>query len=312
MPETGPKLLLIDGNNMSHRVFWTQKELQYKGTFTGVLFGFLRQLIFLRKKYPEYFLVITWDGGYARRKAESIKGVEAGIIPESYKESREKAREAAKQDPKKREESENLFTQMEQLKDEILPLVNCKQVRKDGVEGDDLVYSYCKYVHQWGGKAIAVSSDNDFLQLLGIGPEISVFDAMKDETWTAERFQMEFGFSPELYVEYGALVGETGPSSDNIFGVDGWGPKTAGDYIRQHGSVDKILESIKGQKKISKKEQKLLDSVPRFELAKSLKSMDDIPDLPRLKCDKRDQQALKDIFFKYGFVSILKDVYLLV
>jgi 5'-3' exonuclease len=115
MSNGGPKLLLIDGKNMCHRVFWTHQELQYKGRHTGVLYGFFRQLIFLRKKFPEHYLVVAWDRGYARRKAESQAGVTAGIIPSAYKEQREKA--LAEADPKKLEELESLNTQMDQLQE---------------------------------------------------------------------------------------------------------------------------------------------------------------------------------------------------
>lgn len=308
MPENGPKLLLIDGNNMSHRVFWTHKELRHGSRYTGVLFGFFRQLIFLRKRFPDHFFVIAWDGGYARRKAESIKAKEAGIVPEYYKEAREKAKAEAAKDPKKAAEIEILHTQMDQLADEALPLIRCVQARRQGVEGDDLLFSYCKYVHKWNGKAVAVSSDQDFFQMLSVGPEISVYDAMKEELYTAERFQMEFNYAPNLYVDYGALVGEVGPSADNIFGVDGWGPKTAGDYIRQYGSYENIVEAVKAKTKRSKKEQTLLESEQRFLLARSLKSMDDIPDIPRVKCEPKDSQALYNKFIELGFMSLLKDV----
>jgi DNA polymerase I len=312
MSNGGPSLLLIDGNNMSHRVFHTHQELQHKGRHTGVLFGFMKQLITLRKLHPEYFLVITWDGGYARRKAESIVAKEAGIVPEYYKEAREKARKkAAEEDPKKAEEQEDLHIQMEQLQDELLPLLKCVQAKRVGFEGDDLVYSYCKYVHKWNGRAIAVSSDNDFLQLLGIGPEIKVYDAMKQEMWTAERFQMEFNFSPTNYVDYGAIVGETGPSSDNIFGVDGWGPKTTGEYMRQYGSYENIMAAIKAKPKLSKREQTFLASGPRFALARSLKQMDEVAQVPMPRCDPRDYKVLHQKFIELGFISILKEARLL-
>src|ERR1035437_2996280 len=133
----GPKLLLIDGNNMSHRVYWTHQELQYKGNYTGLLFGFFRQLITLRKKFPEHFFVVAWDGGYARRKAESQKGVEDGIISSAYKEPREKAKEEA--DSKKLAEMESLNTQMDQLKNEAFPLVRCVQAFQKGIEADDII-----------------------------------------------------------------------------------------------------------------------------------------------------------------------------
>jgi len=307
MSKGGPKLLLIDGNNMSHRVFWTNQELQYKGRHTGVLFGFFRQLIFLRKKFPEHFMVVAWDGGYARRKAESQAAVAAGIIPSAYKQPSEDAK--AEADPKKLEEMESLNTQMNQLRDEALPMVRCVQAWRQGIEADDLIHTYCLKAKKWGGEAVVVSSDRDFMQVLGIGTEVTIFDAMKGETWTTERFNLEFGFDPSLWVDVGALQGDHG---DNIWGLDGWGPKTSCDYVRQYGTVDNIIEAIRAKEKKSKKEQLVLDSLPRMFLAKSLKKMDEVSQVPMLVCSAKTSQALYQNFLELGFMSLLRDVKLLV
>lgn len=307
MSDTGPKLLLIDGNNMSHRVFWTHQELQYKGKHTGVLFGFFKQLIYLRKKFPEHFPIVAWDRGYARRKAESQAGVAAGIIPSAYKEPREIAK--AEADPKKQAELESLRIQMEQLRDDVLPLVRCTQAIVDQTEADDLIYTYCRYAHKWGGQAVVVSSDKDFYQVLGIGQEITIFDAMKDETWTAERFQMEFAFPASLWVMVGGLMGDGG---DNIFGVDGWGPKTSCDYVRQYSDLDSMIAAVQAKPKHSKKEQTFLASIPRVRLAMSLKKMDEVPHVPMPRCGPKPSKPLHDKFLELGFVSLLKDVKLLI
>jgi len=306
MPKNGPKLLLIDANNMAHRVFWTHKYLHFKGNFTGVLFGFVKQLIYLRKQFPGHFMVIAWDGGYARRKAESKAAVEAGIIPSSYKETREKAKEKA--DPNKQEEIEALYLQMDQLREEVLPLINCLQVKVDGVEGDDILYTYCDYVHKWNGEAVVVSSDKDFYQTLGYGDKIKVYDAMKNEVRTAKRFGLEWNFPATAFVDWGALVGESGPSSDNIFGAKGWGPKTASKYIQEYGSLEAIISGLKAKTKRSKKEQKLLDTIPRVMLARSLKQMDIIKGVPRPHCEPKDYQTIYAKWLSLGFMSLLKDI----
>ena len=154
-----------------------------------------------------------------------------------------------------------------------------------------------------------MSSDKDFMQILGIGPEVTIFDAMKDETWTAERFRMEFGFEPSLWVDMGALQGDKG---DNIISLDGWGPKTACDYVRQYGTIDAIIEAVRAKDKKSKKEQMLLDNLPRVALARSLKKMDDIPNIPMLVYPHKESQPLYQKFLELGFMSLLRDVRLLV
>lgn len=295
------KLLLIDGNNMCHRVFWSHSGLSFKGNATGVLYGFYRQLISLQKDYPDHFRIIAWDRGSARRLEESKQAVTAGIVPEHYKQSR---REAAAD---KKEEMQEMFDQMDQLKVQ-LEKIRCIQAVVPGVEADDVIYTYCEYAKKWGGEAVVVSSDGDFLQVLS--PGVRVYDAVKQEMWTEERFIAEFGFPPSLWVDVGALVGEVGKSKDNIFGVDGWGPVTANKYVKQYGDIESIIAAVQSKEKKSKSEQKLLDSIPRARLAKSLKKMDIIPDLPRPRiCRTIDQKEIEALFLEFGMASLLKDAW---
>jgi DNA polymerase-1 len=142
---------------------------------------------------------------------------------------------------------------------------------------------------------------------------IAVFDAMKQEKWTKERFQIEFCFDPVLWVDKGALEGEEGPTKDNIYGVAGWGPKTACKYVKEFGTVEKIIEAVKAKEKQTKKEQTLLNSIPRAMLAKSLKRMDFIPNLPRPRVLRKcDPAELERYFLTFRFASLLKDVWRLV
>lgn len=289
----GPKLLLIDANNMCHRVHWAHKELSWKGTHVGVIYGFFRQLVHLHKEYPEHYRVIAWDMGHTRRTEESEKAVEDGLIESSYKATRDHSSE----------DREIIFEQMDELK-ESLRLVKCLQVWKKGFEADDLINTYAKYAVKCGGEAVIVSSDKDFYQV--IDHDVKIYDAMKKEVWSRERFEMEFGFNPELWVDAGAIMGD---KSDNIFGVDGWGPTYACRYVKEHGSVEKIREFIASKGgKLGKREQKFLDSSDVLDLALSLKGMDIIKALPTPHDeDTKDEQALKDYFLEWGFASMLKE-----
>jgi DNA polymerase-1 len=308
MPDGGPKLLILDGNNLSHRAYWAHKELSYNGRCTGLLFGFFKALVSLHKSYPDYFRVVVWDRGYTRRLEESTKAVEAGIIPMAYKANRRQAEE--EMSPDERKAREDIHEQMDEVKS-ALEFVRCLQVSIEGVEGDDLAYTYAKQAQADGGDAVVVSSDLDFMQVLD--EHIAVFDAMKHEKWTKERFQIEFCFDPALWVDVGALEGEQGPTKDGIYGVDGWGPKTACKYVKEFGTIEKIIEAVKAKEKQTKKEQTLLNSIPRAMLAKSLKRMDFIPNLPRPRVlRKYDSAELERYFLTFRFASLLKDAWRLV
>ena len=293
MPESGPKLLLIDGNNLSYRVFFTHQDLSYKGKMTGVLFGFFKQLVRLHKEYPNHFRIIAWDGGYARRLDESKKAVEAGLIPSAYKENRK---------DRDKDEIQSLFDQMEQIR-EVLELIRCVQVRIKGVEADDIINTYSQYAVKWGGEAVVISSDKDFYQV--IQPGVKIHDTMKDEIWSNERFEKEFGFKPSLWVDVGAIMGDNG---DNIHGADGWGPVTTYKYIREYGNLDSVMEAVKAKDKKSKKEEVLVQSEAKVRLARSLKQMDIIPNLPRPRmCRAINAGAIKQFFIEHGFVSLMQE-----
>jgi DNA polymerase-1 len=276
--------------------FGGNRDLSHKGRSVNLLYGFFRQLIALDKKYPDYYRVIAWDGGYERRLRESEEGVKQGLCPDVYKGQRER------DNP----ELDDLFAQRDELRS-LLHAVRCTQVRTEGFEADDLINTYAKANAARGGHSVIISTDQDFFQCLAEG--IEIYDAMKKELWTEKRFSMEFGFHPSLWVDAGAIMGEVGPSKDNIYGVDGWGPKTSCDYVCQFGNIDSIIEGIRAKKKRGKREEKFLEQIPRLRLAYSLKQMDIVSHPPKLRTKRKlSEKELKGHFLELGFASLLKDV----
>ncbi len=299
--ERPEKLLLIDGNNLAFRVAWAHRELSYQGTPVAVLFGFFKSLIRFKRDFPEYFVVVLWDAGHRRRDEESAKGVQAGIIESTYKANRHSEEETPP-------EVQMVFDQITMLREEMLPLVKVLQVTMDGCEADDIAYTYAMNNIEAGGRTVIVTSDKDYYQLLGKG--VTVFDAMKNETWNHKKFVEEFGFEPELWVDCGALMGDKG---DNIHGVPGIGPVNACKLIREFGTYDKVIEGVRAKTKRGKKEQAILDHVERIKLAYSLKKMDLIPFVPRLRYPgKYDPKVIEEFFLRFRFVSLLKDIKYLV
>jgi DNA polymerase-1 len=296
----GPKLLLVDGTNLCFREYFSKKNLSHKGRSVDVIFGAFKSLISYHKKWPEHFRIICWEGGYARRLAESEAGVEKGIIPESYKQNRREAKE----DPDA-EDLTALFEQIDAL-EIMLGKTKTMQARIKGYEADDVIHSYADWAVRHGGEAVIVSSDLDFYQC--ISEKVKVFNARDKEIWDLERFEREFTYSPPLWVDKGAIEGEVGKSKDNIFGVDGWGPVNASKYVSEHGDIDAILEFLRNKKKRGKREDTFLEQEERLRLAKSLKRMDVIPDLPMPRVKRvLTEKEIKSMFIEYGFSSILKE-----
>jgi len=291
--------VFIDGNNLAYRVAYTHRPLMYNDKPVSLLYGFYRNLISLRKQYPDSFFCLVWDGGYDRRKSESEKGVEDGIIASGYKSNRRIASEVP---------IEVIHMKMQQPElEESLANVRLLQLRVTGCEADDVIYTYVK--RNKGKEITVITSDKDYYQMLW--DRVIVRDAMRDTNTTRDSFTEEYGFSPDLWVDYGALVGD---KSDNIIGVDGWGDKTAREYLSQYGCVENIKKAILAKDKISKREQKLLDSEDRFNLARSLKQMDDIEGLPELEYSRSEYrvETIEDFFTDHGFTTLMKDAWRLV
>jgi 5'-3' exonuclease len=196
--ERATDLLLIDGNNLAHRVFWTHRQLSYNNKSVSLLYGFFRSLIYLQKEFPQRFVVIAWDNKSERRMRESAEGVAKGIIPSEYKANR-------KREPDEEDVFKDMREQIPILR-EGLNLTKVLQVKVDGYEADDVLYTYALQNNEAGGDTIIVTSDRDYYQLLS--PKIRVFDAMNQEMWTAERFTAEWGYEPAKWVELGAICGD--------------------------------------------------------------------------------------------------------
>ena len=294
------KLILIDAQNLAHRFFWRYMKnkrepgssLHYGSDHTSILFSLIRELILIEKSYPNSDKIVVWDSSSIRRKAETTKAKEIGLIKTGYKEGRV---------PMKDSEKESLENQIAHLQTEILPNLGVMQVYIQGFEADDCIYAYTvKYPER---ECVIISSDRDFYQCLG--EKVIVHDTMKEEVWTQDRFKKDYGFNPSLYVDYGALVGE-GSGGDNIPGVDGCGDVSARKLVQAYGNIDGILKALSLKENRTKLEDKILASVDVIALSYSLKKMD-VLNLPDLQIEKKTERAVKQLLIEWGCMSMMKD-----
>jgi len=290
------KLLIIDGNNLAHRVFWVHRHLQYQGKPTGLIFGFFQSLIGLKKRYTDHHFVIVWDTtGSTRRDKESEDAYNKGIIPSVYKATRI---EAKKDEPD--EKAKSMISQMIALH-RFLPSVKIQTIKAKGYEADDIAYTLA--LRNKPDKTTIITSDKDFYQV--IDNDITIVNDMKGEVWDRAKFVEEYGFYPKLWVDAGAIMGD---NSDEIHGAPDWGPKTTIKYVVEHGDLDSVLAAVQAKPKKSKRENSLLSHIKRVRIAKSLKQMDIVPDLPELHYEGEfNINAIKSIFAKFGFVKIMRE-----
>jgi 5'-3' exonuclease len=106
-------------------------------------------------------------------------------------------------------------------------------------EADDLIGSAVAMSRKHGYRAVIVSADKDFGQLIGLDDE--QWDFSRNERWDARGVKQRLGVRPDQVVDYLAL---TGDAVDNIPGVPGIGPKTAAILLAHFGTLDALLARI--------------------------------------------------------------------
>jgi len=245
-------LYLIDGHAHFFRAYHairTRMVSPVTGEPTHAAFGFLGMLFkLLREHKPDYLAVVIDVSG----DRESFR---SEIYPE-YKANRKEA-------------PEDLHPQVERCV-ELLKAMNVPVVGQEGVEADDVIATIVRKLESEKPELDVkiVSRDKDLAQLLN--ERTALYDAYKDEEVTAaDIFKVE-GVNPEHVVDVLALMGDT---VDNIPGVPGIGPKTAGQLIVQYGSIENLYEHIDELK--GKRRENLQASRKQVDLSRQLVQLKD-------------------------------------
>lgn len=218
------KILLIDGFGFifkSYYAFINRPLTNSKGENTSAIFGFYKTLIsILNKEKPDYYLVALEGKGECFRNK---------IYPE-YKANRSPA-------------PEDLKPQIVKIID-LLGKLDIPHVSIDGYEADDVIGTISEKLVKEGNKeAIIYSSDKDLRQLVTDRVYLCHPGRMTDEykMFNSKKIIEEMGIAPEQVIDYLALAGD---SSDNIPGVNGIGPKTAINLLKEMNSLENIYSNL--------------------------------------------------------------------
>jgi len=278
-----PKVFLIDGSSYIYRAFFAIGHLSNsKGFPTNAIYGFTNMLLkVLRDRGAEY-AALAFDAPGPTFRHEVFG---------EYKANRPSM-------------PEDLRIQIPFIK-EIVSALRLPILEKEGYEADDLIATLARKLEREGTETVIVSGDKDLMQL--ISSHVTMYDPMKDKTFQVPEVRERFGVSPEKVVEVMGLMGDT---SDNIPGVPGIGPKTAGQLIEEFGSIAELLKNID-----KVKNAKVRASLDRYaeqaRLSRELATLDsDAPldwTLENLRRGEPDRKKLQEIFKEMEFSKLLKD-----
>ena len=202
------QLIIIDGNNALYRFGFVHRNLTAEdGTPTGALYGFLRCMLRLKRRYPRAQFCVVWDG-----KGPSWRH---RFYPE-YKANRK----GAHQSPE--------FIKVRDQRSLVvagLRAVNVPSIELANVEADDLIAWVCENFR--ATKCMIFSGDRDFVQLMSNRVKLIRYADKNDKLGieSTKSVRDHFGVDPENVLALRVLCGD---KSDNIPAVlPGIGPKTA-------------------------------------------------------------------------------------
>ena len=224
MPEDRKRLFIIDGYGQIYRSYFAFMNNPLKdkeGNNVSVVYGFFNTVISLIRQYQPQYLVVAMDAKGKTFRHEMY---------DQYKANREKT-------------PEDLHAQIPVI-DSFLDGMHIPHFSRVGMEADDIIATISRKASEEGIQTVMVTGDKDLLQLV----RDDVFalrpprKGEKGYRLCAEAEVRElFGVGPEQIVDYLTILGD---SSDNVPGINGIGEKGAVKLLSEHGSLDKVYESI--------------------------------------------------------------------
>lgn len=278
------QFFIIDGSSYVYRAFYAIRELSNSaGLPTNATYGFTKMLLkIINEKKPDY-LAIAFDA-----KGDTFRNE----LYKDYKAHRPPMPDAlAQQIPY------------------IHLMVGAFQIPlllETGLEADDLIGTLAKKGEEAGLSVVIVTGDKDMYQL--ITPRVTVYDSMKNQTYTELTIQEKFGITPGQIVD---MMGLMGDAVDNIPGVKGIGEKTAMQLIQTFGTLENLLGRIEEVKR--PKQRELLESQQKMarlsrELA-TIKTDCEIPFyLETFELKAPDSTQLRSLCLELEFLALLKEL----
>jgi 5'-3' exonuclease len=283
-------LFLVDASVYVFRAYYSMPPdmADRDGNPTHATFGFARFLgDLIERAQPEY-LAVAFD--------ESLTSSFRNRLYPPYKANRDPA-------------PADLLWQFARCR-EFCELAGVRHFSSNEFEADDIIGTLATRARAAGLPVTVVTRDKDMAQLVREGDVY--WDYAANERFRYHEIEERFGCTPERFVDYLAL---TGDSVDNIPGVPGVGPKTAAAIMREFESLDALYADIERARQLpirgaAKLPEKLLQHRGAAYLARQLTAI--ACDMPlevgqdALRPRAPDMGALTAFFDRLGFGPMLR------
>lgn len=281
------RIVIIDGNSLINRAYYAIQRpmITKEGLYTQAVYGFLNMVNKIQKEHEPGMMVVAFD-----RKAPTFRHLEYT----EYKAGRRKM-------------PPELAMQFPLLK-EALEYLDIAMLEIDGFEADDILGTVAKRAEEQGYEPLIITGDRDALQLASQKTRVMITKkGISDfEIYDYDTMMEKYGFSPEQFIDYKGLMGD---SSDNIPGLPGVGEKTAMKLMAQFGSIANMIahtEDISNAKLRQKIEENAQLAVMSRRLATIVTDVPLELDFTEFKIGKPDFNKLIELYRKLEFNSFLK------
>lgn len=225
-------LLLLDARHACYRSIHTRSLSTSRGVPTSALHGLLEIAQAACEAANTGRLLVVWDGALKYKRA----------IFAAYKERQDRDRTPAEQ-AEYREQQLAI-----RVAREGLTMLGVPQVLVPELEADDVIGIAASKINTVSHPsvppyAVVLSDDKDYYQL--VTHRVMVWRGVRGELVDLANFKSRHGFSPDLYADYKALVGEP-KTGDNIPGVQGIGDITAGKLVGTLGGLENVIKACEG------------------------------------------------------------------
>ncbi len=212
-------LFVLDAVSLLFRSYYAIKKMtNHRGQSTNALYGFIRSVQKIIKDFSPTHLVAVFDGPNNKESRQKI-----------YKEYKEHRKGMP----------DDLAPQL------ALAVTYCSyaglpHLMEPGFEADDVIGGIALWAADHEVDVRICSSDKDLCQL--VSDRIQLIHTHKNNRIiTKEVVEELYQVRPEQIVDYLALMGD---ASDNIPGIPGVGPKTAASLLKEHATLDHLLNSL--------------------------------------------------------------------
>ena len=265
------KRLIIDGNNLVHRVFWVSKNQPIFNEYFHIHL-FLSSVKNYIIQYKPDVVYCTWDEkvDYTVNKRKELNA--------DYKGNRDKERN--------KEVHKNNY-----IIKELLEYLGIRNVLPKSYEADD-VMAFFHHLFPDDRKVI-ITVDKDMCQL--IDDRTVVFDPIRKKEFNKDNFVEVTGYTIDNFVKVKAL---TGDKSDNIPGIKGFGKV-------------KMAKFLNGEYTLTEEENALFESnLKLVDLSITLNDEEEKEYVVKQfnKELKQDFNAFKAKCAEYDFHKILRDI----